>query len=97
MFKVDEIWSLLEKNETEIRQGLAKDLFSDRARQNLTMVYKVQVTPTRILFRGPEPEAKNRILRKFPRHIDYFARIQFCDEDGQDLHFNPKGRWSLFS
>ncbi|KAI1369009.1 RNA dependent RNA polymerase-domain-containing protein [Xylaria arbuscula] len=90
MFNVDEIWSLLESNEKEIRQGLTKDLISDRGRQNRTMVYKVQVTPTRILFRGPEPEAKNRILRKFPSHTGYFARIQFCDEDGQDLHYNPK-------
>ncbi|KAI0550393.1 RNA dependent RNA polymerase-domain-containing protein [Xylaria curta] len=90
MFGVKEIWSLLEANEMEIRQGLTKELFSERARQNLTMVYKVQVTPTRIIFTGPEPEAKNRILRKFPRHTGYFARVQFCDEDGQDLYFNPK-------
>ncbi|TRX89845.1 hypothetical protein FHL15_009278 [Xylaria flabelliformis] len=90
MFDANEIWSLLETNEKEIRQGLTKELFSERARQNLTMVYKVQVTPTRIIFTGPEPEAKNRILRKFPRHTGYFARVQFCDEDGQDLYFNPK-------
>ncbi|KAI0450408.1 RNA dependent RNA polymerase-domain-containing protein [Xylaria acuta] len=90
MFGVDEIWSLLEANEKEIRQGLTKEFFSERARQNLTMVYKVQVTPTRVNFTGPEPEAKNRILRKFPRHTGYFARVQFCDEDGQDLYFNPK-------
>ncbi|KAI1754947.1 RNA dependent RNA polymerase-domain-containing protein [Xylaria castorea] len=90
MFDVNEIWSLLETNEKEIQQGLTKEFFSERARQNLTMVYKVQVTPTRINFTGPEPEAKNRILRKFPRHTGYFARVQFCDEDGQDLYFNPK-------
>ncbi|KAJ8129303.1 hypothetical protein O1611_g4329 [Lasiodiplodia mahajangana] len=90
-FNPDEIWSLLETNEKQIQQGLIRELFSERARQNLTMVYKVQVTPTRIIFNGPEPEAKNRILRKFPRHTGYFARIQFCDEDGQDLFFNPKG------
>ncbi|TGJ87234.1 hypothetical protein E0Z10_g1521 [Xylaria hypoxylon] len=89
-FDTNEIWSLLETNEKEIQKGLTRELVSERARQNLTMVYKVQVTPTRITFSGPEPEAKNRILRKFPRHIGYFARIQFCDEDGQDLYFNPK-------
>ncbi|KAI3323950.1 RdRP-domain-containing protein [Xylariaceae sp. AK1471] len=90
MFEPDEIWSLLEANEKEIRQGLIKELLSERARQNLTMVHKVQVTPTRITFSGPEPEAKNRILRKFPRHTGYFSRVQFCDEDGQDLYFNSK-------
>lgn len=63
-FDLDEIWSFLQSNEEEMRNGLTKELFSERARQNLTMVYKVQVTPTRILLTGPEPEAKNRILRK---------------------------------
>ncbi|KAI8634474.1 RdRP-domain-containing protein [Xylariaceae sp. FL1651] len=90
MFDPDELWSLLETNEEQIRQGLIQELFSERARQNLTMVHKVQVTPTRILFSGPEPEAKNRILRKFPRHTSYFIRVQFCDEDGQDLFYNTK-------
>ncbi|KAI0401535.1 RNA dependent RNA polymerase-domain-containing protein [Xylaria palmicola] len=90
LLSADEIWSLLESNEHEIQLGLTRKLISERARQNLTMVYKVQVTPTRIIFNGPEPEAKNRILRKFSRHISYFARVQFCDEDGQDIYFNPK-------
>lgn len=90
-FHPDAIWSLLEANENEIQHGLIKELLSQRARQNLTMVHKVQVTPTRIIFNGPEPEAMNRIIRKFPRHTGYFARIQFCDEDGQDLFYSPKG------
>ncbi|KAI0130271.1 RNA-dependent RNA polymerase [Xylariales sp. AK1849] len=87
-FEVDEIMVWLERNEREIRQGLAKELLSERARNNLTMVYKVQVTPTCVTLHGPEPEAKNRILRKFPDHTEYFIRVQFCDEDGQDIHFN---------
>jgi hypothetical protein len=95
IFDPDELWVQLELNEKEMQQGLARGLFSQRARQNLTMVYKVQVTPTRILLNGPEPEAKNRILRKFSRHTGYFARIQFCDEDGQDLFLNPKGELIL--
>lgn len=90
MFDEDEIWSLLKDNEKKFREGLYERLFSERARQNLTMVYKVQVTPSRIILTGPEPEAKNRILRKYPRHTDYFTRVQFCDEDGQDLYYSPK-------
>ncbi|KAI1471036.1 RdRP-domain-containing protein [Daldinia caldariorum] len=89
-FNPDEIWSYLEGNEKEIRYGTAKELISERASQSLVMVYKVQVTPTRITLLGPEPEAKNRILRKFPDHVGYFARVQFCEEDGQDLFFNSK-------
>ncbi|KAI1812706.1 RdRP-domain-containing protein [Poronia punctata] len=90
MFNPDEIWALIVTNEEKIRSGLVEGFLTERARENLTMVYKVQVTPSRILFSGPEPEAKNRILRKFPKHHGFFARVQFCDEDGQDLHFHPK-------
>ncbi|ORY56863.1 RNA dependent RNA polymerase-domain-containing protein [Pseudomassariella vexata] len=89
-FSVDGLWDYLQENEKEIRQGVAKELISERARQNLTMVYKVQVTPTSIALGGPEPEAKNRILRRFPDHTEYFVRMQFCDEDGRDLHFNAE-------
>ncbi|KAI0834233.1 RdRP-domain-containing protein [Hypoxylon sp. FL0890] len=94
-FTPDEIWSYLKANENSIRQGTAKELISERIGQNLIMVYKVQVTPTRITLLGPEPEAKNRILRKFPNHIDFFARVQFCEEDGQDLFFNTKVSFDL--
>ncbi|KAI5928191.1 rna-dependent rna polymerase [Camillea tinctor] len=90
VFDADSIWNYLQDCEKEIRRGLTKELISERGRQNLTMVYKIQVTPSRIQLLGPEPEAKNRILRKFPNHTGYFARVQFCDEDGQDLYFNAK-------
>ncbi|KAL2286418.1 hypothetical protein FJTKL_06802 [Diaporthe vaccinii] len=58
--------------------------------QNLALVHRVTVTPTRITLHGPELEAKNRILRKYPNHHEYFLRVQFCDENGEDLYFNPK-------
>ncbi|RYO82562.1 hypothetical protein DL763_008199 [Monosporascus cannonballus] len=99
-FSWRELWSYIEANEKEVLQGMVSELSSERARQNLVMVYKVQVTPTRILLQGPEPEAKNRILRKFPKHTQYFARVQFCEEDGQDLFYNSKVSldqiWSRF-
>ncbi|TDZ47673.1 RNA-dependent RNA polymerase 2 [Colletotrichum trifolii] len=53
-------------------------------------IFKAVVTPTRITLHGPELEPLNRILRKYPNHTDYFMRVQFCDEDGTDLFFNPK-------
>lgn len=53
-------------------------------------VLKANVTPTRVILAGPEPESKNRILRMFANHTDHFLRVLFCDDDGQDLSFNPK-------
>lgn len=89
-FDADELIKQLEENESEIRLGLTKDLISEKARTNLTMVYKARVTPTHVSLHGPEPEAKNRILRKFETHVDRFIRFQFSDEDGQDIRFNGK-------
>ncbi|KAJ4291658.1 hypothetical protein N0V90_009553 [Kalmusia sp. IMI 367209] len=56
----------------------------------MAMVHKINVTPTGVTFNGPDPEAKNRILRRFPNHTEYFMRVQFCDEDGTDLRFNSR-------
>ncbi|KAM0559335.1 hypothetical protein ACHAPJ_004358 [Fusarium lateritium] len=53
-------------------------------------VFKALVTPTRVLLTGPDAESKNRVLRKFPENNDYFLRVIFCEEDGQDLNFHPK-------
>ncbi|KAM0351505.1 hypothetical protein ACHAPU_002509 [Fusarium lateritium] len=53
-------------------------------------VFKAMVTPTRVLLTGPDPESKNRVLRKYSEYNDYFLRVIFCEEDGQDLNFNPK-------
>ncbi|KAF4986827.1 hypothetical protein FGRMN_10645 [Fusarium graminum] len=52
-------------------------------------VFKAMVTPTRVLPTGPDPESKNRVLRKYSDFNDYFLRVIFCEEDGQDLNFNP--------
>ncbi|KAK5997775.1 putative RNA-dependent RNA polymerase 1-like protein [Cladobotryum mycophilum] len=53
-------------------------------------VLKLIVTPTRILLAGPDAESKNRVLRMFSDRTDYFVRVTFCDEDGQDLPYNPR-------
>ncbi|EMR71798.1 putative rna-dependent rna polymerase protein [Eutypa lata UCREL1] len=37
-----------------------------------------------------EKEIRQGILRKFPTRTQYFARVQFCEEDGQDLFFNSR-------
>ncbi|KAF4448632.1 hypothetical protein F53441_7981 [Fusarium austroafricanum] len=53
-------------------------------------VFKALVTPTRVLLSGPDPESKNRVLRKYHQNNDYFLRVIFCEEDGQELSFHPK-------
>ncbi|PHH75454.1 hypothetical protein CDD80_2356 [Ophiocordyceps camponoti-rufipedis] len=53
-------------------------------------VFKAVVTPTRITLHGPESESKNKVLRRYKDHTDYFLRVSFMDENGQDLQFSPK-------
>lgn len=90
MFEVQAIVEYLRQVEDKMasnevyRQGLTTPT------QNLALVHRVTVTPTRSTLHGPELEAKNRILRKYPNHHEYFLRVQFCDENGEDLYFNPK-------
>ncbi|KAF4977551.1 hypothetical protein FZEAL_5922 [Fusarium zealandicum] len=53
-------------------------------------VFKALVTPSRVILAGPDAESRNRVLRMFPQNNDCFLRVIFCDEDGQDLNFNPR-------
>ncbi|KAF1971230.1 RdRP-domain-containing protein [Bimuria novae-zelandiae CBS 107.79] len=89
-FDVEELWRYAEQNQKDIDRGLYKELITERGRDNLTMVHKVNITPTGITLHGPDPEAKNRVLRRFSDQTEYFIRVQFCDEDGTDLRFNSK-------
>lgn len=69
---------------------MRQELYGAPIPNHQAYVMKASVTPTRITLSGPEAESKNRILRMFPNYTDYFLRVLFCDDDGQDLSFNPK-------
>ncbi|CAH2037641.1 unnamed protein product [Thlaspi arvense] len=47
----------------------------------LVYMYRVQVTPTRVYFSGPEVNVSNRVLRQYSVYINNFLRISFVDED----------------
>ncbi|KAK3396965.1 RNA dependent RNA polymerase-domain-containing protein [Sordaria brevicollis] len=88
-FEVEGIIEYLKETEKQLRESYTLRMNSDIP-SHLTKIFRAVVTPARITFHGPELEAKNRILRKFPDAQDYFLRVQFSDEDGQDLFFNSK-------
>lgn len=52
----------------------------------LVYVRRVQVTPCRVYFCGPEVNVSNRVLRNYPHDIDNFLRISFVDEDQEKLY-----------
>ncbi|KAL9130782.1 MAG: hypothetical protein Q9217_001130 [Psora testacea] len=55
---------------------------------HMILVHKATVTPTGIYLYGPEPEMKNRVLRKYSSFPSYFLSVSFSDEDGEQLRFD---------
>ncbi|KAF7808597.1 RNA-dependent RNA polymerase 1 [Senna tora] len=47
----------------------------------LVYVRRVQITPCKVYFCGPEVNVSNRVLRHFHEYIDNFLRVSFVDEE----------------
>lgn len=62
----------------------------NRDSKNVAIIHRVKITPSAIRLCGPEAESNNRVLRKYPNNHEYFIRVQFSDEDGQQVRFNGK-------
>ncbi|CAL5428108.1 unnamed protein product [Camellia sinensis] len=47
----------------------------------LVYVHRVQITPCKVYFSGPEVNMSNRVLRHYSEDIDNFLRVSFVDEE----------------
>ncbi|KAL8161780.1 hypothetical protein V2J09_013269 [Rumex salicifolius] len=52
----------------------------------LVYIRRVQVTPCRVIFCGPEALVSNRVVRHFSDDINSFIRVSFVDEDFERVH-----------
>ncbi|KAK7310137.1 hypothetical protein RJT34_07437 [Clitoria ternatea] len=52
----------------------------------LVYVRRVQITPCKVYFCGPEINVSNRVLRHFNQYIDNFLRVSFVDEELDKLY-----------
>ncbi|XVF85596.1 hypothetical protein PTKIN_Ptkin17bG0129700 [Pterospermum kingtungense] len=52
----------------------------------LVAVRRIQVTPSKVYFRGPELNLSNRVLRRYINDIDNFVRVSFVDEELGKIH-----------
>ncbi|KEH40645.1 RNA-dependent RNA polymerase 1 [Medicago truncatula] len=52
----------------------------------LVYVRRVQITPCKVYFCGPEINVSNRVLRHFHQHIDNFLRVSFVDEELDNMY-----------
>ena len=55
--------------------------------EHICDIYKATVTPAGIYLHGPEPEIKNRILRKYSDYTDYFLQVSFYDENEEPIRY----------
>jgi len=55
--------------------------------EHIAAIHKVMVTPAGIYLSGPEPEVKNRVLRKYSAFSNYFLQVSFLDEDGEQIWY----------
>ncbi|GME35173.1 RNA-dependent RNA polymerase eukaryotic-type [Neofusicoccum parvum] len=54
------------------------------------LVHRAVITPAGTYLEGPEPEAGNRVLRQYRDYADHFLRVEFTDEDGDYVRFEPR-------
>lgn len=87
-----EILSKVFEKETALRTEDPQrvPVYGEKISDQQAWILKATVSPTRVILSGPDAESKNRVLRMFPDRTDHFLRVNFCDEDGQDLAYNPK-------
>ncbi|KAL2518693.1 RNA-dependent RNA polymerase 1 [Abeliophyllum distichum] len=52
----------------------------------LVYVRRVQVTPSKVYFSGPEVNVSNRVLRHYREDIDNFLRVSFVDEEWDKMY-----------
>ena len=78
---------LLESQESILRgEAYVPDLADQY--DHIASVHKATVTPTGVYLYGPEPEVKNRVLRKYSGFPNYFLSVSFLDEDGEPLRLD---------
>ncbi|KAK6931652.1 RNA-dependent RNA polymerase, eukaryotic-type [Dillenia turbinata] len=54
--------------------------------EGLVYVHRVQITPCKVYFCGPEVNVSNRVLRQYKQYLDNFLRVSFIDEDGEKMY-----------
>ena len=85
---LDTLIQMLVENQESImrRETYVPDLAEQY--DHITSVHKAMVTPMGVYLFGPEPEVKNRVLRKYSGFPNHFLSVSFMDEDGEPVRFD---------
>jgi RNA dependent RNA polymerase len=87
-FDLDTLIELLQDNEEKFTASGSYRFDLTQQHDHIALIHKATVTPTGIILEGPEPETKNRVLRKYSLHTEFFLRVSFSDEDGDRIRFD---------
>ena len=87
-FDLDILLGLLRGNEETAMANGCPMFDLTQLHSHIALIHKATITPTGTFLEGPEPETKNRVLRKYADHSDFFLRVSFLDEDGEPLRFD---------
>jgi hypothetical protein len=87
-----EILGTLEAYITKMRPILTPQYFEDEknSHTNMAYIHRMTITPTGVFSYGPNWEASNRVLRQYSDYHDYFLRVSFCEEDGEQFQNEPR-------
>ena len=88
VFAIEHMGKLLEENEKASTRELSHNFSIEKQHPHIGLIHKALVTPAGVYLEGPEPEAKNRVLRAYFEHTDHFLRVTFSDEDGERMNFD---------
>lgn len=91
-FNLQSLVGQLRSNEDQVKkeESVSSVDGSFKTSENLAMIHRVMITPSGFYLYGPDPEPMNRVLRKYPKHHEFFLRVQFAEEDGEPVRFNPR-------
>lgn len=88
-FELEALICLLRDNE---ERSKSRGIYLDELRgsEHTAVIHRATITPAGTYLYGPERDSNNRVLRKYSKYHDYFVRVQFCDEDGMQIQYNPE-------
>jgi len=85
---LDTLTELLKQNIEIVVREQASALELSEQYDHIASIHKATITPTGVYLYGPDPEVKNRVLRKYSDFPNHFLSVSFLDEDGEPLRYD---------
>ena len=85
---IETLSDLLIENQESILRSYSYSSRLEEQYDHIASVHKATVTPAGVYLYGPEPETKNRVLRKYSDFPTHFLSVSFLDEHGEPLRFD---------